>query len=134
VARPKKVRVIVALAIVALSSVAFGSLRTEARTRTVKSTVEFTVASATSFSGTVTSNDGACLANRTVKVKEEGKGANKTVGTATTDANGNWGPIANTHGPGRFFARVKKLKTSGYGYSGKLICKQDRSRATTVPA
>jgi hypothetical protein len=123
------VRLIVALSIVALTSVVFGWTSTAGG---VSSTVTIKYEDG-AFSGTVQAAS-PCQAGRSVSVRKVKSG--KTVGTTTTDSSGNWS-VAKKRARGKFTATVSASTVTsggtgyGYGYSS-TTCDADTSDTIKV--
>ncbi len=109
------VRLISALALVALASVVFGWSSTPAGG--ISSSVTIAYAGGT-FSGDVAA-ESPCQSGRTVTVNKVDR---DPVGTATTDGVGHW-ELEKKHARGKFFATVaaSNVPGDGYGY-GSAEC------------
>jgi hypothetical protein len=122
--RKSWMKLIVALAVVALGSVAFGTF-----SASPASGVATTVTIAPKFLGVVNSSP-PCQAGRTVVVKRfKRRAPDKEIGRTTSDANGNWAVPTNRQF-GRYYA-VAKASTAtgpgtGYGY-GSVPCEKGKS-------
>ncbi len=111
---------IVAMAIVAVGSVAFGTLSTPSA-----SGVTTTVTIAPRFFGLVNAAE-QCQAGRKIIVKRfRRKEEPKKIGTTTSDASGNW-ELPTTQRFGRYYAVAEESPGSGTGY-GSVTCEKGRS-------
>jgi hypothetical protein len=101
-----------ALAIVATS--AFGA-------KSAKTTVTITEGGPSLFAGTVSSKEPKCEKGRKVSLLfEEGKRAGEVVGTAKTDAKGNW-EMPGNYFAGKYHAEVKAKTVKVQGKGGDII-------------
>jgi hypothetical protein len=144
VTRPTSLRVTVVLAVVAIGALVLGTLDTPASSQTVRSDVTIAYnASTDSFSGTVRAG-GNCRAQRAVTVferrskpaktsrkKRKTRSRQTTIGHASTSPSGSWGPVPNTGGSGRFYAKVSASAPSGYGDA--TVCGAAKSKTIRVP-
>ncbi len=86
---------------------------------------------APNFVGTVSSSNSACVSSREVVLYERQRGGGSLpVGSATTDASGNFS-IAQPGADGRYYVTVSARNLSG-GYSHSHTC--DGARSSTTPA
>jgi hypothetical protein len=116
-------KLVVGLALVALGSLAFGTLSPSASGVTTSVTI------APRFLGTVSATSG-CQAGREVVVKRVKRGKDKVIGVVTSENDGDWAlPTNRQRGRYRAVAKARVNSGTGYGYAG-VSC--DKGKSPTI--
>ena len=124
-----KVRLAFLIAALALVTVPFGSMMAQAHEKSFKSNLTLHYDKHDDqFNGHVGTAE-VCKDVRPVDVHSDEPGS-PVVGTSMTDHSGQWGPIANTTGPGTYFATVDAVDRGGYG--DPVHCEAGVSNTVTV--
>lgn len=72
------------------------------------------------FSGKVTGNPTSCREGRTVKVREQRPGKDKTIASDTTGSDGKWSTGNTGADPGKYYAKVTRTDDCSGAKTGTL--------------
>jgi hypothetical protein len=111
----RRSKVVVALSLVALVTLALGSWAADAHTQTYKTNlaVHFDKKSSSLWGHVGTAS--FCQEGRQIDVFMIGSGSDTFVGTAFSGQGGMWGPVSAL-GSGSYYAKVDERHESGYGH------------------